>query len=103
MDERVKFIADVERCFESFTELCSRYGVSRKTGYKWVARYQGDGPSGLEEQSRRPHSCPHETAREIAEALVELRRRHPTWGSKKLLRVLGATSGLGSAWPIDLL
>ncbi len=89
MAERIKFIVDVERGFESFTELCSRYGVSRKTGYKWFSRYEEDGPSGLEEQSRRPHSCPHETAKEIAEALAELRRRHPTWGSKKLLRVLG--------------
>jgi len=88
MDERVRFIADVQGEFSTFAELCERYGVSRKTGYKWLARYGKEGASGLEEQSRRPHSCPRETPRQMVEALVEVRRRHPSWGSKKLLRIL---------------
>ena len=88
MDEKVRFIADSRTEFFSFSELCRRYGVSRKTGYKWLGRYEHDGPSGLEERSRRPHSCPHATEAEIVEALMEIRRKHPRWGAKKLLKVL---------------
>ena len=89
MDERVRFVADWKREFCSVAELCRRYAVSRKTGYKWINRYTEDGASGLHERSRRPEACPHATAPEVVEALVELRRAHPTWGAKKLLRVLG--------------
>jgi transposase InsO family protein len=88
MDERVRFIADVRAGEGSFAEVCERYGVSRQSGYKWLRRYEAEGPAGLVEQSRRPQSCPHATAREQVEALVEVRRRHPTWGAKKLLWVL---------------
>jgi putative transposase len=88
MDERVRFIGDVGRGDWTFASLCEHYGISRKTGYKWLDRYEAEGPSGLEERSRRPLSCPHETPSEAVVALVELRRLHPTWGAKKLLTVL---------------
>lgn len=88
MDERTAFIADYKRHFYTFSELCRRFGVSRKTGYKWIARYDSLGPAGLSDQSRRPRSCPHETSRDIVEAIVEARLRHPTWGAKKLLALL---------------
>lgn len=71
-------------------ELCRRYGVSRPTGYKWIRRFESDGLAGLEERSRRPRGCSHETAIEITEAILEMRRKHPYWGAKKLLAVLGA-------------
>lgn len=58
MDEKLLFIADHLRSGISFTELCQRYGISRKTGYKWVERYRQLGVKGLQEQSRRPqHNC----------------------------------------------
>jgi len=88
MDERMRFIGDALEQDGSFTELCERYGVSRKTGYKWLWRYKEEGSAGLAERSRRPHWSPNETSVEIVAALVELRGRHPTWGSKKLLRIL---------------
>lgn len=88
MDQRVRFIADYQRRFFSLAELCSRFGVSRKTAYKWIERYEAEGASGLEDRSRRPHTCPHETPTRVVEALLEFRRRHPTWGAKKILRVL---------------
>src|SRR5436190_24267563 len=88
MDQRLRFIADHQRQLFSLSELCVRFGVSRKTGYKWVERYQADGPAGLHDRSRRPHACPHQTPRAIIDALLEARRRHPTWGAKKLLRIL---------------
>jgi Winged helix-turn helix len=47
MDQRMQFIADHQRGLYVMTELCARYGISRKTGYKWLARYQATGAQGL--------------------------------------------------------
>jgi transposase InsO family protein len=89
MDQKTQFIADYLRETFSFTELCARFAVSRETGYKLVERYLEHGPQGLEERSRRPRSSPNQTAPQIVEALLELRRRHPGWGAKKLIPILG--------------
>ena len=59
MDQKLQFIADYLRQTHSLTELCQRYGISRKTAYQWVERYEQDGATGLSERSRRPHACPH--------------------------------------------
>lgn len=88
MDQKTQFIADYLRKVLSVTELCELYGISRKTGYKWIDRYIHNGPAGLEEYSRRPHQTPNQTAPEIVEALLGIRQRHPTWGAKKLLPIL---------------
>jgi transposase len=87
MDQRTQFIADHLRETQTITELCDRYGVSRKTGDKWIDRYLRLGPAGLEEHSRRPHRAPNQTADEIVAAILEARQRNPGWGGKKL-RVL---------------
>jgi transposase InsO family protein len=89
MDQETQFVADYLRETFSFTELCARSGVSRETGYKLIRRYLEQGPQGLEERSRRPHTSPKQTAPHIVEALLELRRRHPGWGAKKLIAILG--------------
>jgi transposase-like protein len=88
MDQRTQFIADYLRDALAITELCEHYGVSRKTGYKWIERYLRHGPAGLEERSRRPRRSPNETAEEIVTAILAARRRHPAWGGKKLLALL---------------
>jgi putative transposase len=88
MHERVRFVADVERWEQGLSELCERYEVSRKTGYKWLRRFLEEGPEGLVDRSRRPHHSPNATERCVVEALKELRRRHPTWGAGKLLSIL---------------
>lgn len=85
MDQKVQFIADYLRGTMTVTDLCALYGVSRKTAYKWIDRYLHQGPAGLDERSRRPEFSPNATAPEIVEALLEVRRRHPSWGGKKLL------------------
>ena len=86
MDQRTQFIADHLRDTLSITELCALYGVSRKTGYKWIDRYLRHGPAGLEEQSRRPRRAPNQTAEAIVTALLEARRRHPTLGRQETPR-----------------
>jgi transposase len=88
MDQRTQFIADHLRDALSITELCELYGISRKTGYKWIDRYVRHGPAGLEERSRRPRRSPRETSDEIVAAILDARRRHPRWGGKKLLALL---------------
>lgn len=85
MDQKTLFIADYLRQTLDMTELSQLYGISRKTGYKWIERYLESGPQGLEDRSRRPGASPNQTPEEIVEALVQVRQRHPTWGAKKLL------------------
>jgi transposase InsO family protein len=98
MDQKTQLIADYRRGLFSLAELCRRFGISRKTGYKWIERYETLGVSGLTDRSRRPDSCPHETEPEIVEAILNARRRHPTWGAKKLIVLLNRKKPTWS-WP----
>ena len=98
MQERIRFVRDFQSGLYVMTELCDRYGVSRKTGYKWLERFDAEGAVGLEERSRAPHSCPHRMPDEIRDALLAARRLHPTWGPKKLLAWL-AVRARARAWP----
>jgi transposase InsO family protein len=84
MEERFKFIQEYQNDEESFAELCRRYGVSRKTGYKWVERYEVEGPEGLQDQSRAADQHPNQVLPEVAEQVLEVRRHHPHWGPAKL-------------------
>lgn len=88
MDQKLLFIADHLREVTTFSDLCHRYGISRKTGYKWVARYAELGLEGLQDQSRRPRKHPLRTPHTVRKAIIELRsgRRDPP-GPKKI-RVL---------------
>ena len=88
MDQKTQFIADVLRGGLAIVDLCDEYGISRKTGYKWIDRYLKEGPEGLRDQSRRPSSNPNSTPPELVRAIVEARQRHPSWGAKKLLKIL---------------
>ena len=88
MDQRIQFISDFLRHSLSTTDLCDLYGVSRKTGYKWIDRYLRLGPEGLVERSRRPACAPNATSQEIVAAFIEVRQRHPSWGAKKLLAIV---------------
>lgn len=98
MEQRLDLIREYESGLLTMTELIAQYGVSRKTAYKWRARYEQHGVAGLSDRSRRPHGCPHATEAEVIDAIVALRRRHPRWGAKKLLRVLRRRAP-AVAWP----
>jgi transposase InsO family protein len=98
MDQRVAFIADWLRNEWTMTELGERYQISRKTGYKWVDRYEADPAHGLAERSCAPHTYGRSMAREIREAVLMLRRAHPHWGPKKLRAILTARTARGG-WP----
>lgn len=85
MDERRRFIEDHAHGLYDMTELSARYGISRKTGYKWLARFEAHGRPGLVDRSHAPHACPHRISREVAQLIVAARRAHPSWGPRKLL------------------
>lgn len=90
VEQRERFLRDVHLAVYPLTELCTRYGISRKTGYKWLARLAEGGRLALGDRSRAPHRCPHRISEPIAELICAARRRHPTWGPKKLLPWLAA-------------
>jgi transposase InsO family protein len=81
--ERLDFIARL-RAGERITDLCSEYGISRKTGHKLKKRFELEGPKGLYDRSRRPERSPHRTPETVVEQVLAMRRSRPTWGPKKL-------------------
>lgn len=84
MDQRVRFIAAWTQQQETVTALAARFGISRKTAYKWIGRYQKEGPAGLQERSSAPKRQTRATPAEIADPIIALRRKHPAWGPRKL-------------------
>jgi transposase InsO family protein len=72
----------------NMSALCRRFEISRKTGYKWLRRFEAEGVEGLQERSRRPKRSPNRTPEVIEEAICELRREHPAWGGRKLRECL---------------
>jgi transposase InsO family protein len=85
VEERLRFVAEFLDGVATMTELAEGYGISRETGYTWVRRYEAEGPAGLHDRSRRPHHVANATPDAVVDALIAARRRHPTWGPKKLL------------------
>jgi transposase InsO family protein len=99
MEERLRFVRDAQRDRFTMSELCARYGVSRRVGYKWLARYEEQGRQGLVDRDRSPHHCPHRTATRITELVIAAREQHPHWGARKLLRVLSDKHPDIRSWP----
>jgi len=98
MTERAKFVLAVDDGAFSMTELCQRFGISRKTGYKWMRRYQQGGIAALSNRSRAPHHCPHRTPDAVRTAIIAARQAHPRWGPRKL-RALLQREAPETAWP----
>jgi transposase InsO family protein len=66
------------------TEVAARVGVSRQTVHCWLSRYLAEGVTGPVDRSRRPHGCPHRCGGDVEVVVVEMRRRHPGWGAKRI-------------------
>src|SRR2546426_11821307 len=94
MDVRLRFVQDVHRPGWSVAEVCRRYQVSRKTGYKWLDRYAKGGPAGLVERSHRPYSCPHATPAVGVEQNLALQHRYP-WGAPEVPGVVAPRNAPG--------
>ena len=98
MEQRLEFIRECETELFTMTELAAQYGISRRTGYKWLERFEADGIDGLRDHSRRPDESPQATDPALIETLLAQRRRHPRWGAKKLLAI-AARRDPDAAWP----
>lgn len=84
MSERMEFVNLAIQEGANIQQLCERFGISRKTGYKLLGRYREEGLAGLADRSRRPHTSPHQTAPEIEAAVLAVRDAHPAWGGRKI-------------------
>jgi transposase InsO family protein len=84
MEQRTKFVMEVEKGESSFAALCREYSVSRRTGYKWWERFRSEGLEGLGERSRVPQRRPNQSASCWIERTIALRERYPFWGPKKI-------------------
>jgi putative transposase len=98
VDEKMRFVSAVLAEEESMTELCERFGISRKTGYKLFRRYREEKAAGLAERSRAPHVIPWAITKAQAQAIVGVRRAHPSWGPRKLRAKL-LEWGPAQGWP----
>ena len=92
MEARTRFVMAALEREDSMTALCEQYGISRRIGYKWLARYCQEGVAGLAERPRGPHQVPWAISQAQAQAIVGLRREHPNWGPKKLHAKLTRTA-----------
>jgi transposase InsO family protein len=86
--QRREFVMLAQQETVSFRELCRRFGISRRIGYKWCHRFAEAGAAGLQDRSRRPHQTRPQVAVPTQQAIVALRQAHPCWGARKLRRLL---------------
>ncbi len=84
MELRQEFVLAQLRRERPMTTLCDEFGISRKTGYKWLRRYQEEGMKGLVDRSRAPRRQARALSAEVVAAIVEARQQRPHWGPKKL-------------------
>ena len=97
MDQKRKFVNSALNDDVTFTELCAEYGISRKTGYKWLERFSTDGPRGLADLSRAPTSNAHAVSEDAIIQAITIRIKHMTWGPKKIRQVIARNLGADSA------
>jgi putative transposase len=83
MSVREKFVLRASEARSNKAALCREFGISRKTGYKWLKRYAESGLQGLDDLTRKPNQSPLKISGEIVAAIVRLRRAHG-WGARKL-------------------
>lgn len=91
-DQREEFVRLARTPGANLSELCRRWEISRKTGYKWLDRQ--DKGQGLADGCRRPHRSPHATPEPLQQCVVDVRTRHPAWGARKIAHVLLRDQGI---------
>lgn len=93
MDLREEFVLLADRPDANRRELCRRFGISPQTGYKWLERFRVGGRGDLADLSRRPDSSPRQTPADVEKVVIEVRKRHPAWGGRKISRFLKDRGG----------
>lgn len=102
MNIRREFVLRVLAKEAPVAELARQYGISRKTAYKWIARFEERGVEGLVDESRRPRTSPLETTTEMAQEIIRLRQSHSSWGARKLHHILTRVHGEGAPSPATI-
>ena len=97
MTEKERFVILCQTGRFTISELCVDFGISRKTGHKYLKRYRAEGREGLKERNRRPKNSPNATVETVEALVLKERRKHPTWGPKKIRDLLIKVHGIGSA------
>jgi transposase InsO family protein len=88
MNQRREFVLLAQHDATNVRQLCQQFGISAKTGYKWLERYRALGEAGLADRSRRPHCSPRRSSESLEHAVLALHRRYPCWGARKLHALL---------------
>ena len=99
MDERWRLVHMFHTGKFTVAELALRFGVSRKSVYKWISRFATEGEAGLRERSRAPQHHPNATPDVVVQALLRAKRAHPTWGPAKLFPATRLSADLAGQWP----
>ena len=89
MELRIQFIADWLKKRHTVIDLCALYGISRKSGHKWIDRYLKEGPDWVLDRSHAARVIANKTPLAVEQALMQMRSLHPTWGARKLLHLVG--------------
>ena len=98
MSQREEFVRLAHQRRHPITELCIAFGISEKTGHKWLTRFHHEGVVGLADRSHVPHLAAHQISSRVRRQITRLREVHPTWGARKL-RVVLARSSPEITWP----
>jgi transposase InsO family protein len=98
MEQRARFVLEALQGHFTMSELCFRYGVSRKTGYKWIERYHTQRTPGCDDRPRAPRLHPNATDPKVAARIIKLRKKNPSWGPRTLHAFL-VNAFPNTAWP----
>lgn len=88
MTLRQEFIKLALQKKSNISHLCDRFGISRKTGYKWIARYKEEGETGLINKTTKPLSSPNVISQSSVKMITQIRLKYPDWGARKIHMVL---------------
>jgi putative transposase len=98
MDERMRFVLAASEDEAVMSEACAEFGISRQTGYKWLARYRAEGAIGLQDRSRAPLRHGRAHAEELVAAVLAQRERHPSWARGSCARRLAIGRPGSRSW-----
>lgn len=98
MQIREEFVEHALSGRHQIAALCNAFGISEKTGHKWISRYKAEGHEGLADRSRAPLESPNKVSQLLRREILSLREKHPTWGPKKIRRILRGRSP-SLSWP----
>jgi transposase InsO family protein len=98
MELRLEFVKFATQEGANRRALCRQYGISPKTGYKWIRRFE-QGDAVLGDRSRRPTHSPTRTAAELEARVVDVREEHPAWGAAKIARRMSDLGGAQAPSP----